>query len=310
MLSSVMIGDRVVVRRHCGSRDGRPRFTDVIGLLRARDEVELHVERDSGELVVIPATEVVAAKAIPPKPVSYRRIAAVERACAATWPATESARLGEWQLRAADGWTNRANTALPLGDPGMPLTDAIDAVSQWYAQRGLPPGFAVPLPLARRVATALEARGWRRLHTVEVLVAPMTSSPRPPDGPVELASALSPAWSAVAAGVKGGFPPAAMAVLGSGADRVFASVTEAGHTVAIGRGAIAAEVAVLSLISVAESARRRGLARRVMAALAGWAAGQGAGQLCVQVLADNAAALRLYDTLGFRFHHRYVDLRP
>ena len=45
---------------------------------------------------------------------------------------TEEDRLGGWLLRAADGFTGRAHSALPLGDPGMPLDDALAAVTRWY----------------------------------------------------------------------------------------------------------------------------------------------------------------------------------
>ena len=46
------------------------------------------------------------------------RIEALERAAARHWQAPETERLGEWLLRAAAGFTGRANSALPLGDPG------------------------------------------------------------------------------------------------------------------------------------------------------------------------------------------------
>ena len=50
------------------------------------------------------------------------RIQDLERAAALHWQAPETERLGEWRLRAADGFTGRANSALPLGDPGTATT--------------------------------------------------------------------------------------------------------------------------------------------------------------------------------------------
>jgi N-acetylglutamate synthase len=70
----------------------------------------------------------------------------LERAAARHWRGTDEEWLGGWLLRAADGFTGRANSALPLGDPGMPLDDALAAVTGWYRARGLPPMIAVPLP--------------------------------------------------------------------------------------------------------------------------------------------------------------------
>jgi len=68
----------------------------------------------------------------------------LERIAAAHWRGTEEEWLGGWLLRAAGGFTGRANSALPLGDPGMPLDEAIAAVTRWYRDRGLPPMMAVP----------------------------------------------------------------------------------------------------------------------------------------------------------------------
>ena len=67
------------------------------------------------------------------------RVEDLERAAALHWQAPDQERLGEWRLRAADGFTGRANSALPLGDPGLPLPAAVNAVEEWYRRRGLPP---------------------------------------------------------------------------------------------------------------------------------------------------------------------------
>ena len=57
--------------------------------------------------------------------------------------------------------------------------------------------------------------------------------------------------------------------------------------------------------------RRRGLARDVCVALQNWGTARGATRSYVQVLVENAAAIALYESLGYRLHHhlRYVDAR-
>ena len=64
------------------------------------------------------------------------RVEALERAAARHWQAPDTEPLGEWSLRAAAGFTGRANSALPLGDPGRPLPDAVTAVEEWYRRPG------------------------------------------------------------------------------------------------------------------------------------------------------------------------------
>ena len=47
--------------------------------------------------------------------------------------------LGDWTLRAAAGFTGRANSARVGGDPGLEPDDAVAAVVEFYAEHGLPP---------------------------------------------------------------------------------------------------------------------------------------------------------------------------
>ena len=88
----------------------------------------------------------------------------LERAAAAGWRAPEESPLGSWLLRAADGFTGRANSALAIGDPGLPLGAAVGEVRQWYQARGLPAMVAVSFPLGQPERSAvdqfLDERGW------------------------------------------------------------------------------------------------------------------------------------------------------
>lgn len=61
---------------------------------------------------------------------------------------------------------------------------------------------------------------------------------------------------------------------------------------------VAGEAEVLTL-GVHPAARRQGIARWLLADLFGRAAAAGARQVVLEVAADNAAAFRLYESLGF-----------
>ena len=85
---------------------------------------------------------------------------------------------------------------------------------------------------------------------------------------------------------------------------------------AVGRAAVTAASdgtrwVGLSAVHVVGEARRRGLARELCSALLAWGSEQGATRAYVQVLADNTAATRMYESMGFTVHHRsrYVDAR-
>ena len=77
------------------------------------------------------------------------RVEDLERAAALHWQAPETEPLGEWLLRAAAGFTGRANSALPVGDPGLPLPEAVTAVEDWYRHRDLRPMIVLPSVLDR-----------------------------------------------------------------------------------------------------------------------------------------------------------------
>ncbi|MEU7589488.1 GNAT family N-acetyltransferase [Micromonospora sp. NPDC049230] len=335
MLRQQDVGHRIVVRRIVGIREGRPLFSDALGELVELTETHLTLSTAQGQLRV-PVAQVHRAKRVPPtRRPTAAAVVALERAADEAWPAPSRGQLGDWLLRAADGWTGRANSALPIGDPDRPLPAAVDAVERWYAERGQPPIINTPLPLAAPVGAELDARGWAARPPVLVQTAPLPLQPSaasaPPDNApvarrtpatagqagtavadadavVELAAAPSAEWLAVAAGRKGGLPEAARHVLTAVGQVRFAHVYVDGTLLAVGRGTVTGQGRWLglSLIEVLPVARRQGLASRVIHELAAWGMSAGATHAFLQVEQHNTAAVALYQRLGFATHHTYL----
>ncbi|MEH1102541.1 GNAT family N-acetyltransferase [Micromonospora sp. CPCC 205561] len=317
MLRQQDVGHRIVVRRVVGVREGRPLFSDALGELVELSETHLTIATAQGRLRV-PVTEVHRAKRVPPtRRPTAAAVVELELAADEAWPAAVRGRLGDWLLRSADGWTGRANSALPVGDPDRPLPAALDAVERWYADLGLPPMVNTPLPLAAPVGAELDARGWVSRPPVLVQTVPLAALPpaapeRPGAPPVELAAAPSDDWLAVAAGRKGGLPDAALHVLTAVEQARFAHVYADGELRAIGRGTVTGggRWLGLSLIEVRPGARRQGLGGRIVRALAEWGVRAGASHAFLQVEQRNAPAVALYRTLGFTTHHTYLTRTP
>jgi N-acetylglutamate synthase len=234
----------------------------------------------------------------------------LEEAAAWGWRAPVQERLGAWLLRAAEGFTGRANSALAVGDPGLDLADAVEAVRRWYAARGLPGMIAVPFPLAgpagHDVDEYLERHGWRLRHSGATV---MVASPKviaAETGPlVELAAAPDEDWLALYHYQGSPLPPVAERLLTSAPWQAFGRVRADGRTIAIGRVAGYDGWAGVTAVETDPAFRRRGLASAVTQALAAVAADRGASGLYLQVAEGNDPALALYRRLGFTEHHRY-----
>ncbi|MFI9047517.1 GNAT family N-acetyltransferase [Streptomyces sp. NPDC053427] len=314
------VGKRVSVRRLTGGGPGEAAFTDAVGVLTSWDAGVLSITRRSGETVRIDEASLIAGKVVPAAPARRRVPAATTRelqqVAARGWPAVETERLGEWTLRASGGFTRRANSVLPLGDPGLPLDAALERIGRWYGARGLPPTIVVATGRAdgdEALAAELDRRGWTAERHTSVRIAalaPLADTDAPGGAAPRVALSREPAaqWLALYNRTGDGSGPTADAlkVLTGGPSVWFATVPAPdGSAAAIGRVVIDGRWAGFAAVEVAPAQRRQGLATLMMAALAQRALDEGASAAYLQVEADNDGARGLYDRLGFADHHGY-----
>lgn len=239
----------------------------------------------------------------------------LERIAALGWQGLESERLGGWLLRAGGGWTGRANSVLPLGDPGVDLAAAVAHVERWYAARGLPPTVQVPLPAREDLRAALTGLGWTDRWGAVVMSARVAdvraATPRATDlPPVTVADDPSPDWLAAYHYRGGALPAVAPGVLRAASAPVFASVVEDGATVAICRAAVDEGWVGVTAVEVDPAHRRRGLATHLLLGVLDVAVARGATAAYLQADDTNTAARTLYGRAGFRDHHVYRYHRP
>ncbi|MGW0549908.1 GNAT family N-acetyltransferase [Streptomyces altiplanensis] len=318
-ISPADVGKRVSVRRLDEAGAPGAKFTDTVGVLTSWDSGVLSITRRGGESVRIAESSLVAGKVVPSAPARRRGPAAtfeeLSRACARAWQPVESEPLGEWRLRAAGGFTRRANSVLPLGDPGMPVGAALEWVREWYAARGLPAYVQVSTGAEgaqERLAAELERLGWVRDVSAEVRIAALAPvGDRDADvSRVRLERTCDTAW--LARYQRSGKPgPHVTKVLESGPSVWFASVAGEGEVpLAIGRCVVDGRWAGFLAVEVDPAHRRQGLAGAVMTALARRALEEGASAAWLQVEAGNEGARALYDGMGFATHHSYHHFRP
>lgn len=288
------VGNRVSIRYRVP--DG---LTDVIGHLEAVSPV-VRVRTVSDGTVEVTPSSIVSVRELSHRPVRNSEIRALEHAAAMAWPGIEQQWVGGWFMRAAGGHTSRANSAVPLN---MSATLAeLPAVVDWYRSRGLRAWLALPERLLRVSADGTKAN--------RVMVRDVSATAAPD---VTFAGVPDPGWLSV---YERGVPVEVLAAVVDG-EVTFAALDGA----AVGRGAVTSAPdgtrwLGISSVRVAQEQRRQGHARTICQALLNWGAEHGAKRCYVQVLADNTAAIRLYESMGFTLHHRvrYVEaesvLRP
>lgn len=310
-----MVGTRVVVRRLVRGEtgpSGGPAMTDVLGICESWADGRTRIRREDGSVVEIAILDIVSGKPVPPRPSVRMRVSAdeVERRAAAQLRPRELERLGDWLLRCTGGSTGRTNSVLPVGDPGLPLDDALARVVAFYTDRDRP-AWAQAV-VGSRVHGQLERRGWHHARPLEadseVLLAGVAQARRalripPAAPPVTRSDRLDRGWLVGNEAALAGFDRVQHQLETD--EVVFAAAHLDGHQVARGRAAYADGWVSLTDLYVDPVHRRSGLARVLLADLLEWAAERGASTLLLQVLADNEPAQRLYAGVGFRRHHAY-----
>lgn len=317
------LGSRVVVRHRLSEPDAVGHtLSDVVGELVQVGPGSLTVATRHGP-VVLARADVTAFKVVPPRPsrrgAPHRALSVedLERVMVDAWPPLEREWLGGWMLRAAGGFTRRANSCLALGSPGMPYPQAVAAVESWYAARRLPASIVLSGPPQfdperDPLGHWLTDQGWVAEAPALVLTAASSAVVAAAGADATVACAADPGPDWLAAHPRYGAAPRSVAarVLGGSPSQRFAIVRDDRDTVVgVARLGLAHGWGGIAAMWVAPAARRRGIAGRLLGALAARALEAGAASLHLAVEAANTPALRAYARYGFTAHHDYAYVR-
>jgi GNAT superfamily N-acetyltransferase len=319
------LGHRIVVRVRTGTG-----LRDVLGDLIEADDEHLLVRTRKGEVEVETAA-ITAGHPVPPAPVRaappHRAISvgSLELVMAQHWQAAEQDWLGGWLLRATGGFTNRANSVLAIGEPGMPMDVAVLEVTDWYTDRGLRPVAAAPEPRLDEddteqllaAAGAFAQAGWQPIEGAgAVVMTGPTGELRgagrglPAGLDLHLQDSPDAAWIAQYHYRGLAVPEHGVRLLTSAPQQVFVSIRDGDRVVGVARGSLAERWAGLTAMEVDPDHRRQGLAGALIAAIADWGWRNGARAIQLQVGINNQDAQNLYLASGFEIHHRYDYLTP
>lgn len=281
------VGARVSLRYRLPAGEVPP-LTDVVGRVLQVAPTVL-VQTKSGEVVTVDRDDVIAVRVLPEIPVRTGEIRNLEHAAALGWPGAEHRWVHGWFVRRG-GATRRANSAVPLR---FTSHREIVEVARWYADRGVPALISAPDRLFR-VPAGIPT-------DAENLVMATDLAHTGEDSDLEVLSRPDDRWLRL---YQRDVPVDVLTAVVDGEVRFGCLSGAAVGRVAITEAPDGTRWAGVTAVRVAESARRRGLARRLCAGLLDWAAQRGATRGYVQVLAENTAARSLYESMGFVVHHR------
>jgi len=238
----------------------------------------------------------------------------LEELAANAWPAATVQHVHGWRLRFTPGVDRRrSNSVLPPPDPyagHLDVANVLHIATSFYGRRGLPLRVQVsPADSQGRLDEELARSGLElEAPTLVLTAAEVATRCRRPSGPVVSVGPLDDAWAGAWKAVEDRPDTEATrrAVLGRiGPPTGYAAVRLGGEAVAVGLAVVERGWAGLFCMGTVPEYRGQGHGRAVLGALAERAAAYGARGLYLQVEEGNAAALSLYDSVGFTRSHGY-----
>ena len=241
-------------------------------------------------------------------PLAPDDIASLERATLDAVGPLATQEIDGWLLPFDNSTISRAKSAVPLRHDGLDPAH-ISQIARLYAERGLHAAFRMAdVPALASMHAELARLGYQAQQPSLVQVGTvqqMRSICQAP--PADVSDRPTPAWSSVY--LAEGFDPVDGAhrvqALSRSRHVVYASLREAGQSVAAGTAAMSQGWASVHGMRTAPQHRGRGLASQILAGLADTATARGLKRVFLQVEEGNSAALALYRRAGFVTAWRY-----
>jgi N-acetylglutamate synthase len=236
-----------------------------------------------------------------------------EQACLNAWPALHNVVYDDWIVRFSEGLTRRANSVNPLRSTARADGASVQLFENLFRAQDLPLIFRIPTLLDPSVDRGLQRLGFTAEGESCVIYADIGAVEAKPDPAVEVTSRVDEDWLNAMNRMQRRTEEQSEIfdhiVLLIALPAGYATLRDGEEVVAQAYGVIHDDLLCCESVITSESARGKGVGRRLMSALFAWAAAQGASGVCLQVEASNKAGFALYNGLGMktelsRYHYR------
>jgi GNAT superfamily N-acetyltransferase len=226
------------------------------------------------------------------------------------WPALQTMFYDGWVLRFADGYTKRANSVNPIYASQIPIREKILACEKIYQEKNLPIVFKMtPDCFPEELDSVLADQGYNSdsQTSVQILDLDPWHSTQSPE--IRLNTQANEEWH-TAFSFMNEVKPERQTIHRKMLDAIvplkcYAACIFKGQMIACGLGVLQHGHLGLFDIVTGKAFRRRGFSELLMRNILSWARAQGARRAYLQVMLNNAAALRLYENLGFKEAYQY-----
>jgi N-acetylglutamate synthase len=226
------------------------------------------------------------------------------------WPAIETIQLDGWVIRYANGVTKRSNSVNPIYASSQNIEEKIDFCEKFYRSKGIPVCFKITeIAQPTCLDEMLDARGY--VHKFEVFIQTMDISKFNINinKNIHLLEETDDLWLDHYIKMNGS-KPADNPVFKQIIDCIrfpksLFTLTLNEVVIGCGLGVVEDEFLGLFDIVIDPQYRNQGFGKLLVENILKWGKNLGAETAYLQVLADNAPAIRLYEKVGFKEEYRY-----
>lgn len=225
------------------------------------------------------------------------------------WPSLQTLVYDGWLIRFSNGFTKRANSVNPIYCSGMDTGDKIRYCDSLFRSRNLRPVFKMTHAVfPDNLDAMLEERGYASIDPTSVQLLPLSELRKPSMHRISWHERPTDDWlsSFCALNNQEAHKNTMKSMLSLLSPKAcFLSLFDRGDVVACGLGVV--ERGFLGVFDVVTDSRHRnqGFGEQLLLNLLNWGRENGAKQAYLQVMLNNAPALRLYAKLGFQELYRY-----
>ncbi|MHB0999257.1 MAG: GNAT family N-acetyltransferase [Armatimonadota bacterium] len=238
------------------------------------------------------------------------QICTLEEMSITAWPSFQQILMDGWILRFADGYTFRSNSVQPIYPGDDNVEGKIRRCEELYTSASLKPAFKIsPCAQPSQLDATLNSKGYQIYHRTSVQVHSNIPEYCRYDDAADIQNVPLHEWLDAFTSISAASSKDAQyhaAIIEKIPVPMCTMVAHLdGKPVSCARGVIHGDYVGIYDVCTIQDARRMGLATHVIYRVLSWASGCGAKYAYLQVVEDNAAAIRLYHKLGFKHIYSY-----